>query len=211
MNEQCFVTSGEAAKYLGVSYSTIRRWDKERKLQCKRLPSGHRIVDISAYKEKTCEKNETNRITILYSRVSSHKQKDDAERQKKYLEDKIRGTTKDFIHIQDIASGLNFKRKGLFRILDAVKEGKVQRVVVASKDRLARFGFDLIQWICNEYDTEILVLDDDNQTPTEELGKDLLSIVQIYCCKWNGKRRYKCNNKDSEASIVSNEGTETET
>jgi predicted site-specific integrase-resolvase len=78
---------------------------------------------------------------------------------------------------------------------------------VASKDRMARFGFDLIEWLCHEYGTKILVLDNQNQSPTEELGKDLLSIVQIYCCRWNGKRRYK-NNKESEIENLSNQGTE---
>ena len=140
-------------------------------------------------KKKIIIKKKESRFDILYSRVSSHKQEDDLQRQKQYLEENCQ--TKEFTHIQDIASGLNFKRKGLIKILDSVKEGKVRTIIVASKDRMARFGFDLIEWLCHEYGTKILVLDNQNQSPTEELGKDLLSIVQIYCCRWNGKRRYK--------------------
>jgi predicted site-specific integrase-resolvase len=82
---------------------------------------------------------------------------------------------------------------------------------VASKDRMARFGFDLIEWICSEYGTTIVVLDDENTTQTEELGKDLLSIIQIYCCKWNGSRRYKTTqktNKDNETKDIPNLQTE---
>jgi putative resolvase len=204
MNEEkCYVRIGEAARHFGVSHSTIRRWTDIGRIESSRLPSGHRIVKI---KEENCIQKENTGTVILYSRVSSHKQRDDLQRQKDYLEEKCQA--KDYIHIQDIASGLNFKRKGLIRILDSVKEGKVRTIIVASKDRLARFGFDLIEWLCLEYGTEILVLDNQNQTPTEELGKDLLSIVQIYCCRWNGARRYK-NKKELEIETYSDKGTET--
>jgi predicted site-specific integrase-resolvase len=204
MNEEkCFVRLGEASKHFGVSNSTIRRWTDTGKLEYKRLSSGQRVINI---KEKDNNKKEESRFDILYSRVSSHKQEDDLQRQKQYLEENCQ--TKEFTHIQDIASGLNFKRKGLIKILDSVKEGKVRTIIVASKDRMARFGFDLIEWLCHEYGTKILVLDNQNQSPTEELGKDLLSIVQIYCCRWNGKRRYK-NNKESKTEVVSNQRTKT--
>jgi len=208
--EKCFVRIGQAAEFIGTSKSTIRRWTDTGKIEFQRLPSGQRIVNIASYKEKNNTKDVTQKKSILYSRVSSHKQKDDLQRQKQYLEDKTKDSKEEYIHIQDIASGLNFKRPGLLRILELVKEGKIQRVVVASKDRLARFGFDLIQWLCHEYDTEILVLDNECSSPTEELGKDLLSIIQIYCCKWNGRRRYQKNKKNSETSIVSIKDTETD-
>ena len=70
-------------------------------------------------------------------------------------------------------------------------QGRVRSIVVASKDRLARFGFELIQWMCTECGTEIVVLDSSDGAPEEELGKDLMAIVQVYCCRWNGRRRYK--------------------
>ena len=102
------------------------------------------------------------------------------------------------LDIFDIGSGLNFKRRGLLRILGLVKEGRVQTIVVASKDRLARFGVELIEWMCVQYKTTIVVLDKDDSSPTDELGKDLLAIVQVYCCRWNGSRRYK-SKKESQA------------
>jgi excisionase family DNA binding protein len=212
MNEEsCFVRIGDASKQLGVSHSTLRRWTDNGTIAFTRLPSGHRIIDISRFSKKEQKTFEKNQV-IFYSRVSSHKQKDDLERQKEYIEKKYFETNRkeEFKHVFDIASGLNFKRRGLIGILDAVKKGEVQQVVVASKDRLARFGYDLIEWICSEYGTKILVLDDENSTPTEELGKDLLSIIQVYCCKWNGSRRYKKYNKieeDIKTKIISNEGT----
>lgn len=194
-----YVRIGEARKRLGVSISTIRRWSDSGQIKSVRLPSGQRIIDISSVldSDQTSKKasSATIRSTIFYTRVSSYKQRDDLERQKNYLQENYHQEEGKSIHIHDIASGLNFKRKGLIKILESVKNGAVQRVVVASKDRLARFGFELIEWICGEYGTEIVVLDNNCNTPTEELGKDLLSIVQIYCCKWNGSRRYKASPK----------------
>jgi predicted site-specific integrase-resolvase len=217
MNEdQRFVRIGEATRALGVSHSTIRRWTNSGKIESKRLPSGHRVINVSKIiqdKEESQgdfsrQENYKNEI-IFYTRVSSHKQKDDLERQQEYLKEKFEtkennGKTENsnYISIYDIASGINFKRRGLIKILESVKKGKVQSIIVASKDRLARFGFDLIEWICSEYGTEIMVLDDQNQTPTEELGKDLLSIIQIYCCKWNGSRRYKTTQKNKENNEI---------
>jgi predicted site-specific integrase-resolvase len=228
MNEdKQFVRIGEATKILGVSHSTIRRWTNSGKIDCKRLPSGQRVINCSQIirdiKESkgdfSTDEIEKNQV-IFYARVSSHRQKDDLERQRDYLQEKFKTKFKDeiskdkktdYICIQDIASGLNFKRRGLIKILESVKKGRVRQVVVASKDRMARFGFDLIEWICSEYGTTIVVLDDENTTQTEELGKDLLSIIQIYCCKWNGSRRYKTTqktNKDNETKDIPNLQTE---
>jgi predicted site-specific integrase-resolvase len=214
-NDKQFVKIAAAAEHFGVSKGTIRRWTNTGKISSFRSPSGHRVININPIsKQPADESKPQSRFVIIYSRVSSHKQKDDLERQKLYLSDMFKQINAEVEtkYIQDIASGLNFKRKGLFRILDAVKEGRVQTIVVASKDRLARFGFDLIKWLCSEYGTEILVLDDNNSTPTEELGKDLLSIVQIYCCKWNGQRRYsKKNNQINEVKTLSNQESEKNT
>jgi predicted site-specific integrase-resolvase len=149
-------------------------------------------------------------LTILYSRVSSSKQKDDLERQKQYLRDNLpnKYPRTNLNDISDVGSGLNFKRQGLLQILGLVKEGEVSTIVVASRDRLARFGFELIEWLCKEFGTELLVLDTEDTTPETELGKDLMSIVQVYCCRWNGKRRYaKKENQSIETEDKTKSGT----
>ena len=234
MNEELtYVRIGEACGYYSVNHSTIRRWASTGKIPCRRMPSGHRLIAIPANgtsrKSTSADRDrKEQRSVILYTRVSSNKQKDDLQRQQEYLQNKYKEKIQErnnagdkstnqeennIIHFHDIASGLNFKRRGLIKVLDAVKNGKVQAVVVASKDRLARFGFDLIEWICSEYGTEIMVLDDKHSTPTEELGTDLLSIIQIYCCKWNGQRRYrnpKQNKEVIEVETLSNEATTTD-
>jgi len=96
--------------------------------------------------------------------------------------------------IKDIGSGLNFKRKGFLSLLELIEGGNVQSLVVASKDRLARFGFDLVEWICNRYKVELVVLDrNEDKSPEQELVQDVLSVIQVFNCKWNGRRRYTLN------------------
>lgn len=180
-----------AAEFYGVSVPTIRRWCDEGKLAYRRSPCGQRVILLP---DGSCQ---PDKLTIFYSRVSSAKQRNDLERQQQYLHDKFVSNSTETIDVSDIGSGLNFKRRGLLRVLGLVKEGRVQTIVVASKDRLARFGIELIEWMCVQYQTKIVVLDKDDTSPSEELGKDLLAIVQVYCCRWNGSRRYKSKTEGS--------------
>lgn len=209
--ETVYYKTSEACKILGVKEGILRKWDSQGKIKTIRTPGGIRLFDITSVDPTTNlfairEKKEP--IAIFYSRVSSSKQKDDLERQKQFLKDNYADKYPRFQEITDVGSGLNFKRSGLLRVLGLVKEGNVSAVVVASKDRLARFGFELIEWLCREYGTETVVLDNQDSTPEEELGNDLMSIVQVYCCRWNGKRRYKAKNKGNEAKAETNATTE---
>jgi predicted site-specific integrase-resolvase len=211
-NETILYKISEAANILGVKPGVLRTWDERGLIKTIRTPGGTRLFDISSLTPDK-QVNRTERQVILYSRVSSAKQKDDLERQREYIKtnlpNKYSGSSID--NISDIASGINFKRPGLLQVLGKVKEGKVSTIVVASRDRLARFGFELIEWLCTEYETRILVLDSEDTTPESELGKDLMAIVQVYCCRWNGKRRYKAKDKVNEVEVESNKGTEATT
>lgn len=207
-NETPLYKVSEACQILGVKECTLRRWGDEGKLKCIRTPGGMRLFDLSSINPtlKTQHKN----LNILYSRVSSAKQKDDLQRQKEYLQSHLpdQYSRLPFDHISDVGSGLNFKRPGLLQILGLVKQGKVSTLVVASRDRLARFGFELIEWMCSEFGTKLLVLDNEDSTPEYELSKDLMAIVQVYCCRWNGKRRYTKKNKMSETEVATHSSTE---
>lgn len=209
--ETVYYKISDACKILGVKEGILRKWDSQGKIKTIRTPGGIRLFDITSVDPSTNlfairEKKEP--VAIFYSRVSSSKQKDDLERQKQFLKDNYADKYPRFQEVTDVGSGLNFKRPGLLRVLGLVKEGNVSAVVVASKDRLARFGFELIEWLCSEYGTETVVLDNQDSTPEEELGNDLMSIVQVYCCRWNGKRRYKAKNKSNEAKAEANATTE---
>ena len=201
----------EASEILGIGPAILRRWDANGEIKTVRTPGGIRLFDISSIQIHNSNKQAKQAI-VLYSRVSSAKQKQDLNRQKDYVRAGISAVEQagfDILEISDVGSGINFKRPGLLRILGLVKEGKVSKIVVASKDRLARFGFELIQWLCTEFKTQIVVLDTEDTTPESELGNDLMAIVQVYCCRWNGRRRYKtCNkNQSDEIEITANTGT----
>jgi predicted site-specific integrase-resolvase len=192
---------GESSKLLGVSKSTLRIWADEKTIDTIRTPGGQRLYNVDSFIGKaTTTKNKKAvkpRTTILYSRVSSVKQKDDLARQKTFIRDTFfdkypeqKTNIGAIQEVTDVGSGINFKRRGLLQVLGQVKSGGISAVVVASKDRLARFGFELIEWLCTECDCKIIILDNQDGAPEEELGKDLMAIVQVYCCRWNGKRRY---------------------
>ncbi|WP_418904172.1 IS607 family transposase [Moorena producens] len=127
------------------------------------------------------------RATILYARVSSRSQRDDLDQQVQFLKSRY----PDAEVIRDIGSGLNFKRFGLHSLLDRVLDGTCKYIVVAHKDRLCRFGFDLISWLCSKFKTKILVLDEKNLSPEQEMVEDVLAIIHVFSCRLYGLRKYK--------------------
>jgi predicted site-specific integrase-resolvase len=105
-----------------------------------------------------------------------------------------------FTTLEDIGSGINFKRKGIQALLDRCLSGRIGTVVVAHRDRLSRFGFDLIKSIIEKAGGKIIVIDDtQGKSSEQELAEDLMSIVHIYSCRQMGKRSYSfTRNKDSQ-------------
>ena len=198
------ISTTEACKKLGVCKTTLLSWVQKGKIDYYRTPTGRRYYYIDKYLQST---NKISKCIIYYSRVSSRKQRDDLERQKEYIKNFVPNEQSGLqvLEYSDIASGINFRRKSLLQVLGLVQKGSVSTIVVASKDRLARFGFELIEWICNEHGTEIVVLDSECKTREEEFSDDILSILQVYCCRWNGKRRYKkeTNNQNIQIEITS--------
>jgi predicted site-specific integrase-resolvase len=138
----------------------------------------------------------------LYARVSTKKQLDDVSRQIEFIR---RPEFFDYKLITDIASGINFKRKGLSTILDACLQNTIGDVVIAFKDRLCRFGYELIEQLVTKAGGRIIVLDKEhNKSDEQELSDDLLSIVQVFCCRKMGKRKHRCNKvKNSQNQIIS--------
>lgn len=170
----------EMAKKHGVSVQTIRRWEKKGKVTCLRTVGGHRrfqeVHDMPHVKD-----------VVLYARVSTSKQRDDLERQITTLQ-KLYPDAKLF---SDIASGINWRRRGLQSLMREVFECKISEIVIAHRDRLCRFAFPLLEWIFQYHDCKIRVIDNSIQTKEQELADDLLSIVQIFCCIKNGQRANK--------------------
>lgn len=196
--EPKYISVKEASILSGIGVQTLRQMADKKEIPCYRTPSGHRKFDRS-YISRMCNPSvDGNQISnlpkqnFLYARVSSKKQLDDLSRQIEYL----RGQRPEYVAytlVQDVASGVNFKRKGLWSILDACLQGTVGKVVVAHKDRLARFSVDLIRQFIEKAGGELVILNSDlqNKSSEQELADDLLSIVHIYSCKQMGRRKYK--------------------
>ena len=192
-----YISILEASKITGLSIQTIRKLGDKKEIKCFKTPSGHRRFNKQDL-EKFCdsntineEKSENTQVNYIYTRVSSKKQLDDLSRQIKYIQQQ-KPEYSSYISISDIASGINFKRKGLQTILDSCIQGIIGEVIVAHRDRLSRFGFDLIKLIIEKAGGTITVIDDTQHKSTEqELAEDLLSIIHIYSCRQMGKRSYK--------------------
>ncbi len=214
-----YVTTGEAVAITGLHPITIRKYADAHQIQCYLTPSGARRYNRDCL-EKFCRpdlvhvQQPTNQKTnFIYSRVSSRKQMDDLARQTEYLQQR-RPEYASYISITDVASGINFKRKGLQTILDACIQGTIGELVVAHRDRLCRFGFELVESLVQKAGGKITVLDNDGNKNTEqELAEDLLSIVHVYSCRQMGKRSYtnraiKVNQNTVETECSAEENTE---
>jgi predicted site-specific integrase-resolvase len=148
------------------------------------------------------------RLKICYCRVSSQGQKDDLQRQISFMRDHFPNHT----IMSDIGSGINFKRKGLRTILEQSCKGLVEEVVVAYRDRLCRFAFELLQWIFQCHGVKLVVynngVEDESTGPDNgELAEDLLAIINVFNCRVNGKRKYQRKIKASEAFVLSTQGS----
>ena len=132
-----------------------------------------------------------NRITIGYCRVSSHKQKDDLERQIDNVKTYLMAKGQPFEIISDIGSGINYKKKGLRELIKRISQNQVEKVVVLYKDRLLRFGFELVEYIASLYNCEIEIIDNTEKSEQQELVEDLVQIITVFSCKLQGKRANK--------------------
>ena len=177
-----YVTSKEASKLLGLHPNTLRHYADNGTIETYRTKSGQRRYNVEAYLGLQKQSS-----TICYCRVSSPKQREDLKRQVQFMREQY----PEAEVIKDIGSGLNYKRKGLKTLLGRAMRGEQLEIVVAHKDRLARFGFELIEWIIQQSSGKIVVLKQTNLSPEQELTNDLLSILHVFSCRMHELRNYK--------------------
>lgn len=184
------VSIKEKAKELGVSIATLRRWDKNGLLSPeKRTFGGHRRYKVA---EKVDIKDEEDeRLIVGYARVSSHDQTKDLETQKATLL-----TYKTDVLLSDIGSGLNFKKSGFNKLMTLLLKNKVKKIIITHKDRLLRFGFEMIERICQHKNVDIFIIYEEKENSFEKtLIQDLISIITVFSSKLYGKRSHKNKKK----------------
>lgn len=178
-----FVSSKEASDVLGLHPNTLRRYAKEGKINFIRTAGGNRRYDIESF----LLPDRKEKYTVVYCRVSSSKQKDDLERQVSVMKELY----PEAVMIKDIGSGINYNRKGVKTILELLLRGDRISLVVAHRDRLARFGTELFEFLLKSNRGELLVLNDEEKPSEQKLTEGLLTILHVFSCRMHGSRKYK--------------------
>ena len=194
-----YIGKKKALEILGISALTLLKLEELNKIEVIKTIGGHRKYNVMKYikenkkesesKEKDNKLNNKEKLNLCYVRVSTNGQKNDLEHQKKYMIKKY----PNYEIIEDIGSGINFNRKGLRKIIKLGIEGKINKLIVVYKDRLTRFGFELIEDLIKEYSNGEIIIENekDEKVPKDELVDDVLQILNVYTAKMNGLRKYK--------------------
>ena len=177
-----YVSIAKASELTGLHPQTLRKYEREGKIDCYKLPSGERRFNVDSFLGA-----EPQSSVIIYARVNTSKQKEDLQRQISFLQENYQKAEV----ISDIGSGLNFKRKGLNSILERAICGERIKLIVSYRDRLARFGFELIEKIIQLSGGEVLVQFERNQSSQQELVNDLLAIITVFSSRVHGLRNYR--------------------
>jgi len=196
----------EFSKLIGVTPQTLRNWSANGKLKPSHTSTnGYRYYSQNQLNE-LLGIPDISRKVIGYCRVSSAKQKDDLERQVENMEKYLLSLDCEYEIISDIGSGINYTKKGLKTLVKKIESKEVSKIVVFYKDRLMRFGFELVEYIANLNGCEIEVLDSTKKSEQEELVEDLVQIVTVFSCKLQGKRAHKTRKLIEELLSDSGEG-----
>ena len=201
-------------KQYGVSSSTLRSWATQNKIKFIQTPGGGRLYEFKSVRRALGDNKEQNNdinTKYIYARVSSSKQQPDLERQIDELQKAYPG----YKLIKDVGSGINFKKQGLRTLLDRVNEGLVSEVVVMHRDRLARFGADLLEFIFSQKGCQLVVhRQGEGPESTQQLADDLLAITTVFVATHHGRRaaenrkrrREQSKEEEKDSKVESQEG-----
>jgi len=198
-----YVRTKQACAELGITAETLRRWAKRGYINTIRTDGNQHLYDVDSYKKTKEDERiqgagprqltQTPKAKVVYCRVSSSKQKADLERQVQRLKEKYPDHE---IH-KEIASGINFKRKALYRLLERALSGELQEIVVAHRDRLCWIAWDHFEWLFTKLGVHLKVdgNDHDDASSSEQLADDLMSIVHVFSSRHYGVRAQRRKNK----------------
>lgn len=186
------LTTKEAANILGVSTSTLRRWERENRLIPDERTEGNQRRYLLSSIRPDFRRDGGKRKTIAYARVSSQDQKKDLQKQKQALELFCASNGWNFELMSDLGSGMNYYKKGLKKLIKEIIDGDIERLVLTHKDRLLRFGAELVFSICEAKDVEVIIINKGEDTTFEEdLAKDVLEIITVFSVRLYGSRSHK--------------------
>lgn len=186
-----YYSIAETSKLLNVTAQTLRNWDKNGRLKPHHTTdSGYRYYSQEQLNRILGVKDTTRKV-IGYCRVSSHKQKDDLDRQVENMKTYLLAQGRPFEIITDIGSGINDKKKGLRELIKLITQNEVDKVVVVYKDRLLRFGYELVEYIATLYNCDIEVIDTSEKAEQQELVEDMIQVITEFSCKLQDKRANK--------------------
>lgn len=184
----------EASEYLGVHPQTLRRWEREGRITPKHTPGGRRVYtkdQLDKLIPETDSDTDT-RQTIGYCRVSTPEQKEDLQRQAELITLYCASNGWEHSIITDTGSGLNYHKKGLQELIKLIDEDQVARIVLTYKDRLLRFGNEILEYLCELHGTEIIVINNtEDKTYEQELVDDALSVIIVFSSRMYGENSHK--------------------
>ena len=189
-----FLSIGKASEFFGVSPQTLRRWERQGKLiATQRTPGNQRRYDVSSIHPQRRPAHRLVELpTVAYARVSSHDQKDDLIRQQKMLELFCSSHGWSFEILSDLGSGMNYAKRGLRKLLHKIVHQEIGRLVLTHKDRLLRFGAELIFALCEENGVEVVLINKGTEPSfEEELASDVLEIITVFSARLYGVRSKK--------------------
>lgn len=182
---------GKFAKKIGVNVATLRRMEKKGELMPTHVSSGGTRYYSTVQLKHFIKGENKNKLVIGYCRVSTRSQKDDLETQVNNVKSYMIAKGYQYEIIEDIGSGINYNKKGLKQLIDKINNQEVSKVVVLYKDRLIRFGFELIEYLCEINNVELEVIDHTDKSKEEELTDDLIQIITVFANRLYGQRSKK--------------------
>lgn len=182
---------GKFAKKIGVNVVTLRRMERNGQLKPHYISEGGTRYYSTEQLKQFIGNNNQSKLVIGYCRVSTNSQKDDLERQIENVKSYMIKNGYQFDVITDIGSGINYNKKGLQELIKKIDNNEISKVVVLYKDRLVRFGYELIEYLCKLHDVEIEIIDNSERSKEQELTDDLIQIITVFANRLYGSRSKK--------------------
>jgi len=187
------------AERIGKSASTVRRWDRTGRLLAKRGAGGQRFYDESdVRKALLIEPEDKDKKIVVYCRVSSKGQMNDLKSQVAAMQAFCLGAGIAVDEwVEEVGGGMNMKRKQFLAIMERIEHGEIKQLVIAHKDRFARFGFEYFDVFASQHGCKILVANQESLSPQQEMVEDLMAIIHTFSCRLYGLRNYKKQIEDA--------------